>query len=56
MEEVVRAVKALQLSDAQGAVVAGWPENKLVKDQIIVPPASILSTIFKTQIPFKALV
>jgi peroxiredoxin (alkyl hydroperoxide reductase subunit C) len=38
MDEVVRAVKALQISDKQGAVPAGWPENELIKDRIIVPP------------------
>ena len=40
MDEVVRAVKALQISDKQGAVAAGWPENELIKDRIIVPPAN----------------
>ena len=38
MDEVVRAVKALQISDRQGAVAAGWPENELIGDRIIVPP------------------
>ncbi len=38
MDEIVRAVKALQISDKQGAVAAGWPENELIKDRIIVPP------------------
>ena len=40
MDEVVRAVKALQIADKQGAVAAGWPNNELIKDRIIVPPAS----------------
>ena len=40
MDEVVRAVKALQLADTQGAAAAGWPENELVGDRVIVPPAS----------------
>jgi peroxiredoxin 2/4 len=38
MDEVVRAVKALQISDKQGAVPADWPINELIKDRIIVPP------------------
>jgi peroxiredoxin (alkyl hydroperoxide reductase subunit C) len=38
MDEVVRAVKALQISDKQGAVPAGWPDNELIKDRIIVSP------------------
>ena len=40
MDEIVRAVKALQISDKQGAVAAGWPNNELIKYRIIVPPAS----------------
>lgn len=40
MDEVVRAVKALKISDKQGAVPAGWPKNELIEDRIIVPPAT----------------
>ncbi len=40
MDEVVRAVKALQISDKQGAVPAGWPDNELIGSNIIVPPAT----------------
>jgi len=40
IDEVVRAVRALQVSDAQGAVPAGWPENELIGDRVIVPPAT----------------
>jgi peroxiredoxin (alkyl hydroperoxide reductase subunit C) len=39
IDEVVRVVKALQISDKQGAVPAGWPNNELIGDRIIVPPA-----------------
>ena len=39
MDEVVRAVKALQVADKQGAVSAGWPNNELIGDRIIIPPA-----------------
>ncbi|MDD4527611.1 MAG: peroxiredoxin [Candidatus Margulisbacteria bacterium] len=42
MDEVVRAVKALQISDKQGAVAAGWPDNELIKDRIIVAPAKTM--------------
>ncbi|MBN2442461.1 MAG: peroxiredoxin [Spirochaetales bacterium] len=38
MDEVVRAVKVLQIADKQGAVAAGWPNNELIGDRIIVPP------------------
>ena len=41
MDEIVRVVKALQLSDAKGvAIPAGWPNNELVEDHVIVPPAT----------------
>jgi len=40
MDEIVRAVKALQISDKQGALAAGWPNNELIGDRIIVPPAT----------------
>lgn len=40
MDEVVRAVKALQISDKNKvAIPAGWPENELIGDRVIVPPA-----------------
>ena len=40
MDEVVRAVKALQLSDDKKvAVPANWPNNELIKDHVIIPPA-----------------
>ena len=38
MDEIVRAVKALQVSDKQGALSANWPNNELIGDRIIVPP------------------
>ena len=47
MDEIVRAVKALQIADTQGAVAAGWPENELIGDRIIVPPASDVETARK---------
>lgn len=40
MDEIVRAVKAIQISDKQGAIPAGWPNNELIGDRIIVPPAN----------------
>jgi len=47
MDEVVRALRALQVSDEQGAVPAGWPENELIGDRIIVPPAKDVKTAAK---------
>ena len=40
MDEVIRAVKALQISDEQGAIPAGWPDNELIGSNVIVPPAT----------------
>lgn len=40
MDEIVRAVKALQTSDTEKvAIPAGWPDNELLKDRVIIPPA-----------------
>ena len=48
ISEIVRAVKALQKSDAEGvATPANWPENELIKDRVIIPPASDLETAAK---------
>ena len=39
MDEILRSLKALQVSDEKGvAVPANWPENELIKDRLIVPP------------------
>jgi len=38
IDEIVRAVKALQVSDKQGAMSANWPNNELIGDRVIVPP------------------
>ena len=41
MEEVLRAVKAMQTSDENGvAIPANWPNNEMLKDSVIVPPAN----------------
>ncbi|WP_022850750.1 peroxiredoxin [Limisalsivibrio acetivorans] len=41
IDEVVRAVKALQHSDKNGvAIPAGWPNNELINDNVIIPPAA----------------
>ncbi|WP_147820905.1 peroxiredoxin [Salidesulfovibrio onnuriiensis] len=40
MDEILRAVKGMQTSDAHGvAIPAGWPENELIKKRVIIPPA-----------------
>ncbi len=45
IDEIVRAVKALQKSDADGvATPANWPENELIGDRVIIPPATDCDT------------
>ena len=41
IDEILRLVKALQTSDEHGvAIPANWPNNELIGDKVIVPPAS----------------
>jgi len=41
VDEVLRAVKALQKSDSDGvATPENWPNNKNLKDSLIIPPAN----------------
>lgn len=41
MDEILRAVKALQTADKNGvAVPANWPNNELIGDRVIIPPAA----------------
>ncbi|ONN26987.1 peroxiredoxin [Thermosipho affectus] len=41
MDEILRMVKGLQTVDENGvALPANWPNNELVNDEVIVPPAS----------------
>ena len=48
MDEVVRAVKALIVSDTQaGALPANWPNNELIGDRVIVGPATDIETANK---------
>ncbi len=36
MDEILRMVKALQISDKEGvAMPTNWPENELIKDKVI---------------------
>jgi peroxiredoxin (alkyl hydroperoxide reductase subunit C) len=39
MDEILRAVKALQVSDINNvAMPANWPNNELIGDDVIIPP------------------
>ncbi|WP_319524020.1 peroxiredoxin [uncultured Desulfosarcina sp.] len=45
MDEILRAVKGMQTSDANGvAIPAGWPENELLGKRVIIPPAADVKT------------
>lgn len=45
IDEIVRVVRALQTSDANKvAIPAGWPNNELIGDKVIIPPASDVKT------------
>ncbi len=47
-DEIVRMVQGLQISDNEGvAMPANWPENELIKDEVIIPPASDVQTARK---------
>ena len=48
VDEILRMIKGFQVSDAQGvAIPANWPENELIGDKVIVPPASDVETAAK---------
>ncbi len=48
MDEILRALKALQVSDKNSlALPANWPENELIGDEAIIPPASDQETAKK---------
>lgn len=45
MDEILRMVEAFQIADKHGvAMPANWPENELIKDRVIIPPASDVKT------------
>jgi len=45
-DEILRALKALQVSDKNGvALPHKWPDNELIRDRVIVPPASTTEQI-----------
>jgi peroxiredoxin (alkyl hydroperoxide reductase subunit C) len=47
-DELLRMIRGFQLSDSrQVAIPANWPENELVKDRVIVPPAQDVDSAAK---------
>lgn len=48
MDEFLRMIKGFQISDKNGvAIPANWPKNELIKDRVIIPPASDVNTAKK---------
>ncbi|MEA3313767.1 MAG: peroxiredoxin [Caldisericota bacterium] len=45
MDEFLRMVKALQIADKEGvAMPANWPNNEILKDHVIISPATDVKT------------
>ena len=45
MDEILRVVEAMQVSDNNGvAMPANWPNNEILKDRVIIPPATDVKT------------
>ncbi|MCM8821634.1 MAG: peroxiredoxin [Candidatus Omnitrophica bacterium] len=45
MDEILRAVEAMQISDANGvAMPANWPNNEIIGNHVIIPPAKDVKT------------
>ena len=48
MDEFLRMIKGFQVADKNGvAIPANWPKNELLKDRVIIPPASDVATAKK---------
>ncbi|MCK4682896.1 peroxiredoxin [Candidatus Bipolaricaulota bacterium] len=48
MDEFLRMIKGFQIADRDGvAIPANWPENELIKDEVIIPPATDVETARK---------
>lgn len=48
MDEFLRMIKGFQISDENGvAMPANWPNNELINDEVIIPPASDTRTAAK---------
>jgi len=48
IDEVLRALRALQVSDANKvAIPANWPNNELIGDKVIIPPAQTADEAFQ---------
>lgn len=50
MDEFIRMIKGFQKAEEEGvAIPANWPENELVEDRVILPPAGDVEMIEKRE-------
>ncbi|MEM0286081.1 MAG: peroxiredoxin [Candidatus Methanomethylicaceae archaeon] len=54
MDEILRMIKALQIADKGYAIPANWPNNEIIGDNVIIPPANTLDMIKKRKEQEKA--
>jgi peroxiredoxin (alkyl hydroperoxide reductase subunit C) len=55
MDEILRVVEAMQVSDKNKvAMPAGWPNNEILKDRVIIPPATDVKTANERKAKAKA--
>ncbi|MCS7098455.1 MAG: peroxiredoxin [Candidatus Methanomethyliaceae archaeon] len=54
MDEILRMIRALQIAEKGYAMPANWPNNELIGDGVIVPPANNWSMIEKRMEQVKA--
>jgi peroxiredoxin (alkyl hydroperoxide reductase subunit C) len=55
IDEILRAVEAMQISDKNGvAMPANWPNNELIKDNVIIPPANNINLANERLVKSKA--
>ncbi|MEM2112274.1 MAG: peroxiredoxin [Candidatus Bathyarchaeia archaeon] len=47
MDEILRIVKALQIAEKGYAIPANWPNNEIIGDHVIIPPANTVDMIKK---------
>jgi peroxiredoxin (alkyl hydroperoxide reductase subunit C) len=54
MDEILRMIRALQIADKGYAMPANWPNNEIIGDRAIVPPADSIEMIKKRREQEKA--
>ncbi len=54
MDEILRMVKGLQIADKGYAIPANWPNNEIIGDHVIIPPANTTDMIKKRREQEKA--